>query len=68
MTLIFLHGAGFTHVVWEQQLLCFDNGLALNLPGHPEGNGLGNVSDLAQWLVCYIEQRNLLDVGLIGHS
>jgi hypothetical protein len=47
MTLIFLHGLGCTRVVWEQQLFCFNNCLALNLLDHPEGNALNNVSDLA---------------------
>ncbi|WP_137221716.1 alpha/beta fold hydrolase [Shewanella sp. MEBiC00475] len=68
MTLIFLHGSGCTRVVWEYQQLCFDNCLALNLPGHPEGNELTSVSQMAQWLESYIEERNLQNVILIGHS
>lgn len=68
MILIFLPGSGCSSIVWEQQLSFFDNSLALNFPGHPEGNALNNVSDLAQWLVSYIEKRNLTEVVLVGHS
>jgi len=68
MSLIFLHGSGCSSIVWEQQLSFFNNGLALNLPGHPDGNALNDVSDLSEWLVNFIEKRNLSDVVLVGHS
>ncbi|MGX9462558.1 alpha/beta fold hydrolase [Shewanella sp. A14] len=68
MTLIFLHGSGCTHVVWEYQQICFKHSFAPDLPGHPMGDELSNVSDFAQWLVNYIEDRNLVNVVLIGHS
>jgi len=68
MTLIFLPGSGCSSIVWDQQQSFFDNCLALNLPGHPEGNVLNKVSDIAQWLVSYIEERNLSEIVLVGHS
>jgi pimeloyl-ACP methyl ester carboxylesterase len=68
MILLFLPGSGCSNIVWEQQLSFFDKGLALNLPGHPEGDALDDVSDMAQWLVSYIEDRKLSDLVLVGHS
>tara|TARA_R110001592_G_scaffold75526_1_gene228664 strand:+ start:3755 stop:4444 length:690 start_codon:yes stop_codon:yes gene_type:complete len=67
MTLIFLPGSGCSSIVWEQQLSFFGNSLALNLPGHPDGRALNTVSDMAQWLVSYIEERKLTDLILVGH-
>ena len=68
MTLLFLHGSGCSSFVWELQLSFFDNCLALNLPGHPEGDAFNEVNDISQWLISYIEDRNLSDLVLVGHS
>jgi len=68
MTLIFLHGSGCTSIVWQQQLSAFKNSIALDFPGHPEGDALNSVNELAQWLLRYIDKNNLSDVVLIGHS
>ena len=68
MTMIFLHGSGCSNVVWEEQLTFFDNSLAVNFPGHPDGNALNDVGELSQWLVNYLEENSLTDLVLVGHS
>lgn len=68
MTLVFLHGSGCTSIVWEQQLEFFEDALALNFPGHPEGHALDDVSELSNWLTDTLKEKSLSDVVLVGHS
>jgi len=68
MTLVFLHGSGCTNTVWAQQVSFFKNSIALNFPGHPEGEALSNVTAIAQWLLQQLEAKELQDVVLVGHS
>ena len=71
---IFLHGAGMDHTVWQLQARWFawhDHAvLALDLPGHgrSEGPALGSVADLARWLGRVMDAAGLVRVGVIGHS
>ncbi|MDD8059243.1 alpha/beta fold hydrolase [Shewanella metallivivens] len=68
MTLLFLHGSGCTHVVWHYQQQFFENSIAIDYPGHPDGQTLNNVDELTQWLADHITQHQLVDVVLVGHS
>lgn len=68
MTLLFLHGSGCTHVVWQLQQQFFENSIAVDYPGHPDGQALASVDELVQWLADYITQHQLFDVVLVGHS
>jgi pimeloyl-ACP methyl ester carboxylesterase len=68
MNLIFLHGSGCSSNVWDQQLSFFDGSIALNLPGRSNGEVLASISDLAQWLVDYINDHKLENIVLVGHS
>lgn len=68
MTLVFLHGSGCSKEVWTHQVSFFKNSLALNLPGHPDGQALDNVPALAQWLSEQLASMDLSDVVLVGHS
>lgn len=68
MTLVFLPGSGCTSIAWEQQLEFFKNAIALDFPGHPEGDILDNVSEMSAWLIAAIKEKGLSDVVLIGHS
>jgi pimeloyl-ACP methyl ester carboxylesterase len=68
LNLIFLHGSGCTRSVWHQQLSYFKGSIALDLPGRPYGEALDNVNDLAEWLITYINNNELTNIVLIGHS
>lgn len=68
MTLIFLHGSGCTANVWAHQTASFEHSMAINFPGHPEGEALSSVADLADWLASTIKEQSLQDVVLVGHS
>ncbi|GGP82105.1 alpha/beta fold hydrolase [Shewanella ulleungensis] len=68
MTLLFLHGSGCTHVVWQYQQQFFEHSIAVDYPGHPDGQTLNNVDELALWLADYIARHQLVDVVLVGHS
>ncbi|APE05567.1 hypothetical protein BM528_07050 [Alteromonas sp. RW2A1] len=68
MTLVFVHGSGCTHHVWSYQTSFFNNSIALDLPGHPNGNALTDIEAMSQWLLSVLEERNLHDVVLVGHS
>jgi pimeloyl-ACP methyl ester carboxylesterase len=68
MNLIFLHGSGCSNNVWDQQLPFFDSSIALDLPGRSNEEALGSISDLAQWLIDYINNHELENIVLVGHS
>ena len=72
--LIFLHGAGSSHLVWSQQSRSFAYGgynvLAIDFPGHnlSSGEPLENVEAQADWLIDVMGQLNIDKVSLVGHS
>jgi pimeloyl-ACP methyl ester carboxylesterase len=68
VTLVFVHGSGCTHHVWSYQTSFFNNSIALDFPGHPNGNALTDIEAMSQWLLSVLEERNLHDVVLVGHS
>lgn len=68
MALIFLPGSGCSSNVWRHQLDFFDDSIALNFPGHPDGDLIDNVSGLADWLVNILDQHEDESVILVGHS
>lgn len=68
MTLLFIHGAGFTGECFSEQTAAFPGSLAPNLPGHLEEGEAHSVSDSADFIARYIEERSLSDVVLCGHS
>ncbi|MBB66499.1 MAG: hypothetical protein CMP19_03105 [Rickettsiales bacterium] len=68
MTFVFLHGSGCTNNVWAHQVSFFNNSVALNFPGHPDGEVLCDVKSIAHWVLNTVEQEDLTDVVLVGHS
>jgi pimeloyl-ACP methyl ester carboxylesterase len=68
MTFVFLHGSGCTNNVWAHQVSFFNNSVALNFPGHPDGEVLCDVKSIAYWVLNTVEQEDLTDVVLVGHS
>lgn len=68
MTLLFVHGAGGGRDVWRFQTGHFPGSVAVDLPGHPAGQGLRSVEDYANWVKGYVDQHQLAPVVLVGHS
>lgn len=73
-TIVFIHGAGHDHSVWQMPARHFArhgfNVLAPDLPGHGRsgGDALPSIEMLAQWLVDWLGHLGLSRVMLIGHS
>ena len=71
---VFLHGSGFDHTVWNLQsrFFAFRNYavLALDLPGHTNSDGppLESIEDMADWLNDVVEALDIKDISLVAHS
>ncbi len=71
---VFLHGAGGDHTVWNLQSRFFAfrgySVLALDLPGHTNSDGapLDSIEEMADWLNDVIEAVDCRDVSLVAHS
>jgi len=72
--LVFVHGAGNDHSVWNLQARYFAHHgwsvLAPDLPGHGAsgGNPLPSIEALADWLLALLDHEQAEDVHLVGHS
>ncbi|MEM7290636.1 MAG: alpha/beta hydrolase [Pseudomonadota bacterium] len=72
--LIFLHGAGSSHLVWNQQSRSFAyngfNVLAVDFPGHNLSSGKPRkfVETQAAWLISVMNHLNIDTATLVGHS
>ena len=73
-TVVFVHGAGCDHTVWQLPARWFawhgHGVLALDLPGHgrSEGPPLASVADMAQWVGAVLEVAGVHQAALVGHS
>jgi pimeloyl-ACP methyl ester carboxylesterase len=71
---VFLHGAGCDHTVWQLPSRWFawhgHSVLAVDLPGHgrSEGAPLATIPDLARWVVHLLDAAGARTATLIGHS
>jgi pimeloyl-ACP methyl ester carboxylesterase len=71
---VFVHGAGMDHTVWQLQTRYFAHHsrsvLAVDLPGHGRSAGpaLTSVADLALWLGELIDAAGAGRPALVGHS
>lgn len=68
MTLVFIHGAGFTGEVFAQQVSAFAGAHAPNLPGHLTPGRPQSIAEFARFIAAYVQERDLPDVVLCGHS
>jgi pimeloyl-ACP methyl ester carboxylesterase len=72
--ILFLHGAGMDHSVWQLPARWFAwhgfSVLAVDLPGHGRSQGppLGAISDLTQWVARLLDAADLEKAALVGHS
>ncbi len=73
-TVVFVHGAGHDHSVWNLPARHFAhhgmNALAPDLPGHGRSGGapLDSIEAMAEWLHEWIETNCDDPVSLVGHS
>lgn len=71
---IFLHGAGSSHLVWTQQSRSFAYGgynvLAVDFPGHNLSGGepLEDINAQADWLIAVMAEAGIEKATLVGHS
>jgi pimeloyl-ACP methyl ester carboxylesterase len=66
--MVLVHGGGGVGQLWQNQLLAFPRAVAPDLPGHPEGPGFSTVSDMAGWILRFIDERAIGPCVLGGHS
>lgn len=72
--IIFIHGAGGSHVVWSQQVRSFAyngfNVLAVDLPGHGESTGEPHKSAeaICEWLISVMDFLEIGEAHLVNHS
>ncbi len=71
---VFLHGAGMNHSVWQQQsryLAHRDwNVAVVDLPGHgaSAGSTLASIGEIADWTVRMLDAAGIERATLVGHS
>ena len=68
MTLLFIHGSGFTGACFERQVAAFPGSHAPNMPGHCEPGAPATIEDLALSIAFYGAHNDLNDIVLCGHS
>ena len=72
--IIFIHGVGNDHSVWQLQSRFFAhhsfNALAIDLPGHGRSGGAspGSIGEYAGWLAAFLDAAAMSDATLVGHS
>jgi len=66
--LFYVHGSGYTEDSFRAQLDSFADSDALSLPGHPQGEPLASVTDLAEWLDSYIRWTRAEKAVVAGNS
>ena len=72
--IVFLHGAGMDHTVWQLPARSFawhgHSVLAPDLPGHgrSEGPALGSVAEMTTWVGRLLDAAGLREAALVGHS
>lgn len=72
--LIFMHGAGSSHLVWTQQSRSFAyagyNVLSVDFPGHNLSGGetLPSVESQADWVLEVMDELGIAKSSFVGHS
>ena len=73
-TVVFVHGAGMDHTVWNLQTRWFAhhgrNALAIDLPGHgrSEGPVLATIEAMADFVPRLLDAAGASQAALVGHS
>jgi len=67
-TLLFIHGAGGSHRLWEYQLGFFDHAIAVDLAGHDIGTGRNTIDEYVEEVKRFCDESSLGNIVMIGHS
>jgi pimeloyl-ACP methyl ester carboxylesterase len=67
-TLLFIHGAGGSHKLWEYQLDFFDHAIAVDLTGHDVGAGKSTIDEYVEEVKRFCDENSLRNIVMIGHS
>jgi pimeloyl-ACP methyl ester carboxylesterase len=68
MQLIFIHGSGGSKESWFHQTQYFKGSIALDLPGHPQGNLIPTIDGYVEWLHKTVQKAGYRHLVLVGHS
>ena len=66
--ILYLHGSGHTADVFAGQTAAFAGSQSLSLPGHPDGEPLQTVDELADWVSGLVAERARGPAILCGNS
>ena len=66
--LLMIHGSGYTQDSFRAQSDAFPEGDAVSLPGHPEGQALASVGELADWTERYVRWKDRGRAVIAGNS
>jgi pimeloyl-ACP methyl ester carboxylesterase len=67
-TLLFIHGAGGNHRLWEYQLNFFQHAIAVDLAGHDVGAGKSTIDEYVEEVKRFCDENGLRNIVMIGHS
>lgn len=73
-SLVFVHGAGSYHGVWQLQSRYFAHHgysvLAVDLPGHAMSSGapLKSIEAMGEWIIALLDALAIKQAALVGHS
>jgi len=68
MKLIFIHGSGGCKESWQYQTQYFEGSVAIDLPGHPDGELCSSIDDYVEWVHELVTVKGYTDLVIIGHS
>ncbi|MDQ2873029.1 MAG: alpha/beta hydrolase [Candidatus Eremiobacteraeota bacterium] len=68
MTLLFIHGSGFTGEAFAAQVNAFPDAYAPNLPGHDAPGAPEQVDEFAEFIEGYVRDHGLANPVLAGNS
>src|SRR5215472_10266090 len=66
--MLMVHGSGYTDDSFRAQSEALPEADALSLPGHPEGQALKSVGELAAWLERYVRWKQVGPAVIAGNS
>jgi pimeloyl-ACP methyl ester carboxylesterase len=66
--LLFIHGAGGSHRVWEYQLKFFENAIAVDLAGHDGRVGKSTIDEYVEEVKRFCDDKSLRNIVMVGNS